>query len=85
MKRKRDGTPCGIDATASAVAGQPGTNSHYIFVLHDITEQERRHKMEVLGTLAGGIAHDFNNILMHCCAGKPEPDTQGLGACQEHG
>jgi PAS domain S-box-containing protein len=68
--RKRDGSECRTETTASPVRDQSGHIVQFVFVFRDITleefiESRLRHsqKMEVLGTLAEGIAHDFNNLL----------------------
>jgi PAS domain S-box-containing protein len=69
--KRKDGSLCEVEVTASPVRDDSGTIINYVGVHRDITheirlEKELRQaqKMEALGRLAGGIAHDFNNILM---------------------
>ncbi|MEN6617461.1 MAG: ATP-binding protein [Syntrophorhabdus sp.] len=66
----RDGTEKLIAKSLSPIRNDSGMLVGAVFVLRDITDQQRMEsellrarKLESIGTLAGGIAHDFNNLL----------------------
>jgi len=59
-----------LAGSGSPIRGSDGRVAGYVFIIRDVTEEERQldeilkiRKLESIGILAGGIAHDFNNIL----------------------
>jgi len=93
INQRKDGRLYTADTTITPVCGAGAGITHFVAIMHDVTEQRRledhlrqAHKLEAIGTLAGGIAHDFNNMLavMLGYGQLLQQETENLPAAQEY-
>ncbi|HUG99464.1 MAG TPA: ATP-binding protein [Gammaproteobacteria bacterium] len=70
INQRKDGTVYPDYVTLTPVRGDAGGITHFIAIMHDLSEQKRQEeglklsqRLESIGQLTGGIAHDFNNLL----------------------
>lgn len=70
VNRRKDGSLYPDFVTLTPVRGELGRITHFIAIMHDLSEQKQQEaqlmqarRLESIGELTGGIAHDFNNLL----------------------